>query len=267
MSITDRLPSLRSNSLYHPIRNAYLCLFKHEFWKSTIRDVRRFYSGFVGPGDLVFDVGANIGTYSKMFLSLGATVVAVEPTPSLIKDLQRIPRLKVEGCALGDADGVLPLSVSNLNLLNSLVPGWEKQIAGTHDGQVVNVPVTTLDALIAKYGVPDFIKIDVEGYESKVLSGLSKLPKYLSFEFHAAEIEAAIACVKRLQGCQFNYCFGEPGQLALREWVTEKEICDLLRSLPRDWQQFGDIFAARNGTSGGRRSSVAEPSTPPVPSG
>jgi hypothetical protein len=134
MSITDKLPFLRHSSLYHPIRNTYLCFFKHEFWKTTIRDVRRFYSGFVGPGALVFDVGANVGTYSKMFLSLGASVVAVEPTPSLIKDLQRIPKLKVEGCALGDADGVLPLSVSKLNHLNSLVPSWEKQIAGARGG-------------------------------------------------------------------------------------------------------------------------------------
>jgi FkbM family methyltransferase len=244
MSITDTPPSLRRSSLYHPICNTYLCLFKHEFWKTTIRDVRRFYSGFVRPGALAFDVGANVGTYSKMFLSLGASVVAIEPTPSLIKDLRRIPRLKVEGCALGDADGVLPLSVSKLNHLNSLVPSWEKQIAGTHGGQPVNVPVTTLDALVAKYGMPDFIKVDVEGYEFKVLSGLSKMPKYLGFEFHAAEIEAAIACINRLQGCQFNYCLGEPGQLALREWVGEKEICDLLWTLPRDWQRFGDIFAA-----------------------
>lgn len=186
MPITDRLPSLRHSSLYHPIRNTYLRLFKHEVWKTTIRDVKRFYSGFIGPGALVFDVGANVGTYSKMFLSLGASVVAVEPTPSLIRDLKRISKLKVEGCALGDADGVLPLSVSKLNFLNSLVPSWEKQITGADGGQIVNVPVTTLDVLIAKYGIPDFIKIDVEGYEFKVLSGLSKVPKYISFEFHTS---------------------------------------------------------------------------------
>jgi FkbM family methyltransferase len=71
--------------------------------------------------------------------------------------------------------------------------------------------------MISKYGMPDFIKIDVEGYEFKVLSGLSKMPKCISFEFHTAEIETAIACVNRLQGCQFNYCLGEPGQFALRE--------------------------------------------------
>jgi FkbM family methyltransferase len=243
MSITDRLPLLRRSSLYHPIRNKYLWFFRHEFWKRNIRDVRRFYSAFVRPGALVFDVGANVGTYSKMFLSLGASVVAVEPTPSLVKDLQKIRRLKVEGCALGDTDGILPLSVSKLSYLNSLIPDWEKQVAGTNGGQVVKVPVTTLDALIAKHGMPDFIKIDVEGYELKVLSGLSKVPKYVSFEFHAADVETAIACINRLQGCYFNYCLGEPGRLALPGWVGGSEMACLLRTLPKDWQQFGDIFA------------------------
>ncbi len=225
--------------------NAYLYFFKHEFWKVTIRDVRRFYSAFVGPGSLVFDVGANIGTHSKIFLSLGASVVAVEPTPSLLEGLRRIPKLNVEACALGEAEAKLPLSVSGLHFLNSLVPGWEKRIIGKQDTRIVNVPVTTLDALIAKYGMPDFIKVDVEGYELKVLSGLSKTAKYLSFEFHTAELEVAIACVNRLEGCRFNYCLGEARKFVLPGWVEEEEICSLLRSMPRDWQQVGDIFAAR----------------------
>jgi hypothetical protein len=140
---------------------------------------------------------------------------------------------------------MLPLSVSSLHFLNSLVPDWEERIAGKQDARVVNVPVTTLDALAAKYGMPDFIKIDVEGYELKVLSGLSQTPKYLSFEFHTADLEAATACIRRLRGCRFNYYLGEARKFVLPGWVEEEEICARLRSIPRDWQQVGDIFAAR----------------------
>jgi FkbM family methyltransferase len=44
----------------------------------------------------------------------------------------------------------------------------------------IRLPVTTLDLLVAKYGKPSFVKIDVEGSEQEVLSGLEKAPKYLS---------------------------------------------------------------------------------------
>src|SRR4249920_1319317 len=54
-------------------------------WAHTLRrrrharTGRRFYSQFIGRRSLCFDVGANVGTRAEIFLSLGATVVAVEP--------------------------------------------------------------------------------------------------------------------------------------------------------------------------------------------
>ena len=45
------------------------------------------------------------------------------------------------------------------------------------------VPVTTLDALIERHGVPSFVKVDAEGFEEEVLQGLSRSIKALSFEF------------------------------------------------------------------------------------
>ncbi|HEY1471426.1 MAG TPA: FkbM family methyltransferase [Candidatus Acidoferrum sp.] len=52
----------------------------------------RLYSEFVSAGDLVFDIGANIGDYAEMFARLGARVVAVEPNPELIVDLKKSDR-------------------------------------------------------------------------------------------------------------------------------------------------------------------------------
>src|SRR5689334_4646326 len=48
-------------------------------WTKADDERLRFYRQFVGPGDLVFDVGANVGHVTKVFLRAGARVVAIEP--------------------------------------------------------------------------------------------------------------------------------------------------------------------------------------------
>lgn len=50
-------------------------------------------------------------------------------------------------------------------------------------GCAIDVPATTLNELIETHGMPDFCKIDVEGYELNVLKGMTKPIPYLSFEF------------------------------------------------------------------------------------
>src|SRR4051794_3343627 len=60
----------------------------------------RFFSQFVRRGDLVFDIGANVGERSRIFLDLGARVVAVEPNPScadVIRARYSCHSLAVEG--------------------------------------------------------------------------------------------------------------------------------------------------------------------------
>src|SRR5882724_9121755 len=140
----------------------------------------RHYRRFVGSGDLVFDIGCHVGDRVAAFRRLGARVVAVEPQPALVRTLRllygRDSAVAIEPLAVGRSAGTIE---HKLNLDNPTVstasdefvraaggaPGWEGQ-AWTSS---VRVQATTLDDLIARHGVPAFIKIDVEGFEAEAL--------------------------------------------------------------------------------------------------
>ncbi|MFL5031535.1 MAG: FkbM family methyltransferase, partial [Xanthobacteraceae bacterium] len=164
--------------------------------------MQRLYGQFVRPGDLVFDIGAHVGDRTAVFQRLGARVVAVEPQPALVKILTllygRDPAVTIEAAALGRRSGSVALRLNPDNPTVSTAsaafiaaadgaPGWHGQ-AWTRS---IDVPMTTLDELIARHGLPAFAKIDVEGFEAEALLGLSRPLAALSFEFTTIQRDVA----------------------------------------------------------------------------
>ena len=196
--------------------------------------LRRLYAPFVGPGDLVFDVGAHLGDRTAAFHSLGARVVAMEPQPHLAQWLERLvgrrPGVVIRREALGPRTGIGELAVSRANpTVSTLAEGWRSRITGANPGfravrweESVSVPVTTLDALIDEFGEPRFCKIDVEGFEAEVLAGLSRPVPALSVEFVAGSLDVAAQCIARLGGLgryEFNEIRGEGREFLFPDWV------------------------------------------------
>jgi hypothetical protein len=110
------------------------------------------------------------------------------------------------------------------------------------------VPVTTLDALIARHGTPAFIKVDVEGFEAEVLAGLTQPPAALSFEFTTIQREVASACVERCGALgyrRYQAALGESQTFVHAQWQSAEQMAHWLAALPAEANS-GDIYAARD---------------------
>ncbi len=216
----------------------------------------RFYRQFIRPGDLCFDIGSHVGNRILVWSGLGARVVAVEPQPQFVALLRRLygqrPTVAIRPEAVGDTSGHATLYVDPLNpTVTTVSRSWIQDVqrdpsfAGLAWEAGDETPVTTLDALIAEYGRPAFCKIDVEGFESSVLAGLSEPLPALSFEFLPITPDRAIACIERLVELgeyEFNWFRRETHQWELPVWQDAAAMAETLDQAAAQ-PDSGDVFA------------------------
>jgi len=215
----------------------------------------RLYGNFINPGDLVFDVGANIGNRTEIFLRLGARVVAVEPQQSCVDSLKERflgKSVKVCNVAAGEVTDERCLMLAEDRGCASLNPEWIAAVKKTNrfggniwTGVSEMVPLSTLDHLIELFGVPNFIKIDVEGSEHLVLAGLSQ-PINMSFEFHPEFLSSTEQCVRRLMAlgpATFNYSLKESMEFASPRWMPGDDLLRSLALYSGDNVVYGDVYA------------------------
>lgn len=248
MSRLDRAVGLvRSLAIYHAIP-----------FRQT--RMKRLYTRLVEPGQLAFDIGAHVGNRSRALASLGCHVIALEPQPSFARLLRtlfaRTPRVEVVEAAVAATAGRASLSVSERNpTVSTLAADWraaraaEAGFGGVEWNHEIGVETTTLDRLIARYGRPTFIKIDVEGGEPAVLAGLSEPIRAVSFEYLPSALAQVRACVDRLAAIagragdyRFNWSVGETFEWASEEWLDGDQLLEAL-STPAFARRSGDVYA------------------------
>jgi FkbM family methyltransferase len=156
-----------------PVRNQYVLPF------NLAEMERKVYGSgkhFVHAGDIVLDCGASDGDFTREALNVGAKlVVAIEVAPQSVECLRRnlageisAGRVVIYPKGVWDKEDQITLNVVDDNFASNSVV---KRPEGSHRG--ISVPLTTIDHIVTELGLErvDFIKMDVEGAESRAIAG------------------------------------------------------------------------------------------------
>jgi FkbM family methyltransferase len=249
-SLRNRLQSSLVRRIYWAVANRETLVSRQreeDFYRKLLVGMRR--------GDLIFDIGANRGDKTDVFLKLGARVISVEPDDSCRAILRarflqyRLhPRpVTLLGKAVSDKVGTAQMWIDGPgSAVNTISRKWADELkehkesfkhghCGLEFSRSEQVETTTVEELMTLHGLPYFIKIDVEGHELSVLGGMQRPVPFLSFEVNLPafrqEGKDCVQVLRRLKqdGC-FNYTPDCSSGLALQEWLGSDDFSTLLGS-------------------------------------
>jgi FkbM family methyltransferase len=186
--------------------------------------------------NLIFDIGYNEGEFTEVCFGKypNASVIAVEANPNLCSVLKREFSVNYNFLLLNnlvsnvvgedidfyishESTGVSTASTEFMN--NSRFTKGSKNVTpnSVNWAPPVKVESITIDSMIERYGMPDLIKIDVEGYEYTVLSGLTQKANDICFEWHEEEKDSLYKILNHLQSIGYTQ-FGVIG------WFDEGDV-------------------------------------------
>jgi FkbM family methyltransferase len=158
----------------------------------------------------IFDIGFHVGQDSDFYLKCGYTVIALEANPILVAE----GSIKFRDFILSGQLTIINNGVTNhediikfyVNTVKSEYSSFNYEIASRECENCVelNIQTTTLRKIINQFGIPYYIKIDIEGYDHIAISTLENtiLPKFISIE---NGFERDLNTLHKLGYSQFNF--------------------------------------------------------------
>jgi len=189
--------------------------------------------------DLIYDVGSHVGHDTAFYLHKGFRVLAIDAHPGMVDSVrtrfaQEIARgrLTVLNAVISGDEGDVDFWISERDSGSSSL---DRHRAGRLESAVrqVQVPSVSLGQIFREYGVPYYLKIDIEGADHHCLQALCRtdLPQYLSWEASADALQSLdlvaqlgyryFKCIDQLLFRQPSYRFSWPFRIdrKLRGWI------------------------------------------------
>lgn len=144
---------------------------------------------YITNGDIVFDIGGNIGQYAIKFCDFvgpDGKVFSFEPDPKNFAFLQfnvninSLKNIKCDNLGIGDKKGDLKF-YRDTETGGRMGSFNQEFVKDKFSGHTELVQVETYDNIVGLYGIPNFVKIDIEGYEAKLVSAISTFHKRTIF--------------------------------------------------------------------------------------
>jgi FkbM family methyltransferase len=186
--------------------------------------------------NLIFDIGFNVGEFTQTCFNKypNCSVIAVEANPNLANNVSphfftnynfsllnnlvsNIEGEEIDFYISHATTGVSTASTEFMN--NSRFTQGSKNLPQNSVSWAppVKIQSITVDSMIERYGMPDLLKIDVEGYEYNVLSGLTQKANDICFEWHEEEKDNLYKILEHLQSLGYDE-FGVIG------WFDEGDV-------------------------------------------
>jgi FkbM family methyltransferase len=200
-------------------------------------EVKSFYEELIKKSKsqlCFFDIGANYGTHSLLFLSQGMKVVSFEPNPECEPIFNRFLHINSlagqwEKVGIGESKSVADLVFPKSDTWNgSLNENYQNDLADANEITRIRVEIISVDEFVSIHNIiPDIIKIDTEGYELNVLKGARNtlLNAHPAIVFESNKASERSALFKELRSSSY-YIYSMENFFSKRIKFEENQFVD-----------------------------------------